>query len=176
MDQKLIRITDRDNVAVAISPVMKGEVVTVANDTFTAFSDIPAGHKIALKEIKKGEKVIKYGYPIGAAKEDIGKGQHVHAFNISTLLSESAAYSYDRSVAEECIREAEVDKLRWKGHVPAINAYVRKDGRIGIRNSLWIVPTVGCVNRIAMKLEAWGNETLGLEDGVHAWTHPFQCR
>ncbi len=175
MDRKLIRITDRDNVAVAISSVMKGEIVTVADDTFTAFSDIPQGHKIALKDIRKGEKVIKYGYPIGAAKEDIAKGQHVHAFNISTLLSESAAYTYDRESAEEFIREAENDKLRWKGHVPAINAYVRADGRIGIRNSLWIVPTVGCVNRIAMKLEAWGNENLGLEDGVHAWTHPFGC-
>ena len=175
MDRKLIRITDRDNVAVAISSIMKGEIVTVSGDTFTAFSDIPQGHKIALCDIKKGEKVIKYGYPIGAAKEDITKGQHVHAFNISTLLSESAAYTYDKATAEEFMREAEADKLRWKGHVPAVNVYVRKDGRVGIRNSLWIVPTVGCVNRIAMKLEAWGNEALGLEDGVHAWTHPFGC-
>ena len=67
MDRKLIRITDRDNVAVAISSIMKGEIVTVSGDTFTAFSDIPQGHKIALCDIKKGEKVIKYGYPIGAA-------------------------------------------------------------------------------------------------------------
>ncbi len=175
MSQKLIRITDRDNVAVAVSPVMKGEVVTVSGDTFTAFSDIPQGHKIALKDLKKGDKVIKYGYPIGGAKEDIHKGQHVHAFNISTLLSESAEYTYDREVAVECLREAEEDKLKWQDHVPAINVYVRKDGRIGIRNSLWIIPTVGCVNRISMKLEDWGNETLGLEDGVHAWTHPFGC-
>ena len=56
MDRKLIRITDRDNVAVAISPVMKGEIVSVGGDTFTSFSDIPQGHKIALSDIKKGEK------------------------------------------------------------------------------------------------------------------------
>ena len=175
MDRKLIRITDRDNVAVAISAVMKGEIVTVSGETFTAFSDIPQGHKIALKDIRKGEKIIKYGYPIGGAKEDISKGQHVHAFNISTLLSENAEYTYDKEAAAEFMMEAEADKLKWKNHVPAINAYVREDGRIGIRNSLWIIPTVGCVNRIAMKLEAWGNENLGLEDGVHAWTHPFGC-
>lgn len=175
MAANLIRINTRDNVAVAISPLMKGDVVTVDGDTFTVFSDIPAGHKVALSDIRKGESVIKYGYPIGAATEDIKKGYHVHAFNIHTLLNENAEYHYDREVAEEAIREAEADKLRWKDHIPTIKAYVRKNGEIGIRNSLWIIPTVGCVNRISMQLEAWGNENLGLEDGVHAYTHPFGC-
>ena len=59
--------------------------------------------------------------------------------------------------------------------VPRINAYERKNGKIGIRNALWIVPTVGCVNQISKKLEQWGNENLDLEDGVHAWIHPFGC-
>ena len=175
MARKLIRINPRDNVAVALEPLFKGDVVTVDGDTFTIFSDIPGGHKVALSDIKKEEKIIKYGYPIGAAKEDIEKGQHVHAFNIHTLLSEDAEYTYDRAQAEEAMREAEVDRARWKDHVPMIKAYKRQDGKIGIRNALWIVPTVGCVNRIAEKLEAWGNETLGIEDGVHAWIHPFGC-
>lgn len=175
MSTNLIRINNRDNVAVAIKPLMKGDVVTVDGDTFTVFSDIPAGHKVALSEIKKDESIIKYGYPIGAAKEDIKKGEHVHAFNIHTLLNEDAEYHYDSKTAEEAIEEAENDKIRWKDHVPTINAYVRKNGDIGIRNSLWIIPTVGCVNRISMQLEAWGNENLGLEDGVHAYTHPFGC-
>ena len=175
MARKLIRINPRDNVAVALEPLFKGDVVTVDGDTFTIFSDIPGGHKVALSDIKKEEKIIKYGYPIGAAKEDIEKGQHVHAFNIHTLLSEDAEYTYDRAQAEEAMREAEVDRARWKDHVPMIKAYKRQNGKIGIRNALWIVPTVGCVNRIAEKLEAWGNETLGIEDGVHAWIHPFGC-
>ena len=175
MGNNLIRINSRDNVAVAIKPLMKGDVVTVGGDTFTVFSDIPAGHKVALSDIKKDESVIKYGYPIGAAKEDIKKGSHIHAFNIHTLLNEDAEYHYDRATAEEAIREAEEDRLRWKDHVPTIKAYVRKDGKIGIRNALWIIPTVGCVNRISMQLESWGNAELGLEDGVHAYTHPFGC-
>ena len=120
MARKLIRINPRDNVAVALEPLFKGDVVTVDGDTFTIFSDIPGGHKVALSDIKKEEKIIKYGYPIGAAKEDIEKGQHVHAFNIHTLLSEDAEYTYDRAQAEEAMREAEVDKARWKDHVPMI--------------------------------------------------------
>ena len=172
---KLIQINERDNVAVAIDSLMKGDVLTIGGETFTVYSDIPGGHKVAIHDIKKGEKVIKYGYPIGEATEDIKKGAHVHAFNIKTLLNENAEYSYDKAVAEESMKEAEEDRKRWENHVPTIMAYKRKGGRIGIRNGLWIVPTVGCVNRIAEKLKEWGNENLGLEDGVHAWTHPFGC-
>ena len=175
MKNNLIRINALDNVAVAIGPLFKGDVVNVADQTFTLLTDIPAGHKVALRDISKDEKIIKYGYPIGKAKADIRKGEHVHAFNIQTLLSEKAEYHYDENAAKECLREAEEDKARWSGHVPTINAYQRKDGKVGIRNGLWIVPTVGCVNRISERLASWGNMTLGLEDGVHAWTHPFGC-
>lgn len=175
METKLIKINFNDNVAVAIQPLFKGDVVTIEGDTFTLLSDIPAGHKVALTDISKDEKIIKYGYPIGAAKEDIKKGQHVHAYNIHTLLSESASYSYDKALADEYLQEFQADKKRWEGHVPMINAYDRGNGKIGIRNGLWIVPTVGCVNGIAKKLEAWGNTELSLEDGVHAWIHPYGC-
>ncbi len=173
--KKLIQINSRDNVAVAIHPLFKGDVESVGDIAFTIYSDIPAGHKVALRDIKKDEKIIKYGYPIGAASEDIMQGQHVHNFNIHTLLSEDAEYTYDKAAAEEAMMEAEQDRAKWTNHVPTINAYRRKNGKIGIRNELWIVPTVGCVNRIAEELEKWGNETLGIEDGVHAWTHPFGC-
>lgn len=175
MENKLIKINPNDNVAVAIQTLFKGDVVTVEGDTFTLVTDIPAGHKVAIKDIGKDESVIKYGYPIGAAKENIKKGQHVHAFNIHTLLSESASYSYDKALADEYLEEFQADKKRWEGHVPMIQAYDRGNGRIGIRNGLWIVPTVGCVNGISKKLEEWGNKELALEDGVHAWTHPFGC-
>ena len=175
MESELIRINGKDNVAVAITALAKGDVVTVGDDTFTIFSDIPRGHKVAIRDISKGERIIKYGYPIGEATEDIGKGRHVHAFNIRTLLNENAEYHYDEAAAAEAVEEAEEDRLRWKDHVPTIMAYKRKNGDIGIRNALWIIPTVGCVNRISMQLEAWGNAALGLEDGVHAYTHPFGC-
>ena len=77
MAKKLIRITDKDNVAVALSPIVKGDVLNIDNLTITATMDITAGHKIALSDIKKGEAVIKYGYPIGYAKDDIPVGSAV---------------------------------------------------------------------------------------------------
>lgn len=172
---KLIKINPNDNVAVAIESLYKGDVVTVGDDTFTLVTDIPAGHKVALRDIDKEESIIKYGYPIGGAKEKIRKGEHVHAFNIHTLLSESASYCYNEKLAHDYMLQFEADKKRWEGHIPVIQAYERQDGRIGIRNGLWIVPTVGCVNGISKKLEEWGNKELGLEDGVHAWTHPYGC-
>lgn len=175
MESRLIRINDLDNVAVAIAPISKGETLEVAGISVTSLSDIPAGHKIALKDLEKDEKVIKYGYPIGAAKENIAKGSHVHAFNIHTCLSETAEYSYDRENALRCIETAKEDKKAWEGKVPMVNVYDRGNGKVGIRNELWIIPSVGCVNRIAMKLEAWAEEALGIEDGVHAFTHPHGC-
>ena len=176
MAKKLIRITDKDNVAVALSPIVKGDVLNIDNLTITSTMDITAGHKISLSNIKKGEAVIKYGYPIGYAKEDIPVGSAVHTFNVKTGLSENAEYSYDEESAKECMAEMDEKKKFYSANrVPTINAYERKNGKIGIRNALWIVPTVGCVNQIAKHLEAWGNENLGLEDGVHAWIHPFGC-
>lgn len=176
MAKKLIRITDKDNVAVALSTIVKGDVINIDGLTITSTMDVTAGHKIALTDIKKGDAVIKYGYPIGYAKEDIAQGSAVHTFNVKTGLSENAEYSYDEETAKECVLEMEEKKKGYTSDkIPRINAYERSNGKIGIRNALWIVPTVGCVNQISKTLEAWGNANLGLEDGVHAWVHPFGC-
>ena len=173
--ERLIRITPRDNVAVAIEPLFKGDVVSVEGRNITLASDLPAGHKMAIEDIRQGEKVIKYGYPIGAATCDIAKGSHVHAFNIRTLLSEDASYTYDEAVAKAYIEEARERELGWKDKVPTIMAYERADGDIGIRDEIWIVPTVGCVNRIGEKLVEWARANLDVKDGIHVWTHPFGC-
>ncbi len=170
---ELIRINSKDNCAVAVRPLTKGDVVTVDDDTFTIFSSIPAGHKVALQDIAKGGRIIKYGYTIGEAAEDIRKGSHIHTFNIRSLFCADSGYSYDRAAAEAAAAEVKRDK--WQGQVPTIMAYRRQDGRIGIRNSLWIIPTVGCVNGVASALAEWGNANLGIADGVHAYTHPFGC-
>ena len=176
MAQKLIRITDRDNVAVALESLPQGSVVEVDGLTFTVGSNVPAGHKVALSDIKEGEGVIKYGYQIGKAKSNIKKGDWVHTFNVKTALSEEAEYTYDEEAAKESILEMEAKKASYASSgIPTIKAYERKNGDVGIRNSIWIVPTVGCVNQISKRLEAWGNENLGVEDGVHAWVHPFGC-
>lgn len=173
--EKLIKINPLDNVAVAISPLSKGDIVTLEDKTFTLLTDLPAGHKLSLSDINEGEKVIKYGYSIGFATRNIEKGEHVHNFNIKTTLSDDASYTYDEKLAKEFIEDEKLLKKKWEGNVPSINAYKRSNGKVGIRNSLWIIPAVGCVNKVGEKLAAWANENLNLEDGCFVWTHPFGC-
>ncbi len=173
----VLKIHPTDSVAVAIESLSKGQVITIGNEAITLVTDVPAGHKVSLVDLQPGDKVIKYGYPIGSAKEFIAKGSHVHAFNTKTLLAESSEYTYDKQAAQQCIRQAELLHKQWEGQVPTIEAYHRADGRIGVRNELWIVPTVGCVNRVAEKLVGWATaEFADLPlDGIHAWTHPYGC-
>lgn len=174
----VLKVHPEDSVAVAIRPLSKGEVVEVAGLQIPVATDIPAGHKFALKALAKGEKVIKYGAPIGYAVTDIACGEHVHAANIKTTLSESAEYVYDKAQSEQFARKAEQRRKEWEGRVPAIKAYRRSNGAIGIRNELWIVPTVGCVNKIAENLVSWAQDNLKkapFYDGIHVWAHPYGC-
>ena len=191
MSKIAIRINSADVVAVALQPLSKGTEVTleamddVPEMTVTLQEDITAGHKFALKDIKKDEPIIKYGYPIGAAKEEIKKGFHVHTHNIHTLLSEKLEYTYKEDAAKSAYENwyKETEKLR--ANVPTVNVYPREDGRVGSRNEIWIVPLVGCVNKISENLAAWANgKFLGGEpgpkvdgglEGVFTWTHPYGC-
>lgn len=173
MAKSAIRINRLDNVAVALRPIGKGEKIDIDGEMLEVLEPIVLGHKIALCDIASGDDVIKYGYPIGHATSDIPRGRHVHTHNLRTGLSESADYRFSEEALERSRRKFEefrknVSELTFRG-------YERKDGRAGIRNALWIVPTVGCVNEISRKLASWADEALGIEDGVHAWTHPFGC-
>ncbi len=114
------------------------------------------GHKYAARAIKKGEDVIKYGFSIGKATSDISKGAHVHSHNLKTALSGLNEYEYKPNFEEKEKLESGI-----------ILAFQRKNGEIGIRNDIWIIPTVGCVNGIAEKLAA--------ETGAFALTHPYGC-
>ena len=159
----ILRIHQKDNVAVALSPISKGET---ADTGITAASDIPAGHKIALRGIAKGEAVIKYGSPIGNAAADINPGDWVHTHNLRTSLSEGASYTYTHEFKE-------------LPDIPAktFSGFLRKDKKAGIRNEIWIIPTVGCVNDVCKQLAGRLNETaesMGL-DGIHTFTHPYGC-
>ena len=115
------------------------------------------GHKYALTDIKTGENIIKYGNPIGHATIDIKKGEHVHTHNIKTNLSGNLEYFYNYK--DYGINQVEADLK--------INAFVRENGDIGIRNEIWIVNTVGCVNKVAEKLSAL--------TGALCFPHPFGC-
>ncbi len=191
MSKVAIRINSADIVAVALQPLTKGTTVTleamdnVPEVTVTLQEDITAGHKFALRDIKKDEPIIKYGYPIGAAKEEIKTGFHVHTHNIHTLLSEKFEYSYNEANAKKTYDDWYKETESLRKNVPTVKVYKRPDGRVGSRNEIWIIPLVGCVNKISETLANWANgkflggepspkEDGGLE-GVFTWTHPYGC-
>jgi len=114
------------------------------------------GHKYAIKDIAKGEKIIKYGFPIGIATEDIPNGEHIHSHNMKTALAGTRKYTYTPDFK---FPEEEKPQI--------IKAYIRKNGDIGTRNDIWIIPTVGCINKAAEKIA-------GLT-GAFAFTHSYGC-
>ncbi len=162
---RLIQIHPSDNVAVALEDLSRGEALTVGGQTLTAAQPVQRGHKIALSSIPAGQAVIKYGCAIGLAKEDISPGQWVHVHNVRTGLSEDGAYTY-------CHRTYDLPQVPYRD----FRGFLRPDGRVGIRNELWIIPTVGCVNNIAQQL-VWENRHLvsGSIDGLYTFPHPFGC-
>lgn len=143
-----IRIHEKDNVAV----------------TLTGTGDIPAGHKLALQAIPAGEYVIKYGQIIGRATRDIAPGEWVHTHNVASHLDETVDYRYDFAAAVPP-RTEEV-----------FFGYKRAKGRAGIRNEIFIIPTVGCVNNVCTRLAAAAQDLItGSLDGIYALTHQFGC-
>ena len=162
---KGIRIHPDDNVAVALEDIRKGETLTLDAVSVTAIEDIARGHKIALREIKEGEPVVKYGNPIGLAKADIPAGAWAHVHNVRTGLSESADYIYDHKV----YAQPNVSPRTFMG-------YRREDGRAAVRNELWIIPTVGCVNSVAARMVQENQHLVkGSIDGLYTFAHPYGC-
>ncbi|MBQ4162967.1 MAG: altronate dehydratase [Parabacteroides sp.] len=167
--KRFLKINEVDNVAVAISDdLKKGEVITFDGRPITLHEDIQSGHKFAIKEIAAGEDVIKYGYPIGHAIHEIKAGEWVHSHNLKTNLNDDLEYAYDHKTYRSCCQRD--DELRVMG-------YLRKNGYMGIRNELWIVPTVGCVNGQAQAIvERIKNECdCSHLDDVRAYTHNYGC-
>ncbi len=164
---ELIRITQNDDVAVALCALSKGRSVPVSGGDFAVelLEDIPMGHKVALRDISAGEAVIKYGFPIGTALSDIHKGAHVHTNNLHSALSGAKEYIYE----PKNVPAAKISEATFMG-------YVRKNAKVGIRNELWIIPTVGCVNDIAEKLERKAKFFVNDHvENVRAFVHPYGC-
>ena len=163
--KRFIQINQADNVGVALAAegLAKGEEAcgVVLPEAITR------GHKFALRPIAKGEPVIKYGYPIGIAKADIATGEWVHSHNLATGLCDDLEYTYSPKAAE----------VKHNSENVTVNGYLRSDGRMGIRNELWIVPTVGCVNGQANAIAAQVRELYGSEgiDDIRAVTHNYGC-
>ena len=178
-EMKYIHIHPADNVAVALEDLSKGEQVAVDGYSVTAAENVARGHKVALVPIAKGEPVIKYGNTIAVATADIPAGAWVHTHNVVTELSENMEYRYDHKVYE-------LPKVAPRTFM----GYRRKDGRAGIRNEIWIIPIVGCVNGIAKQLVEENQHLVGgldhregtetdpayaSVDGLFYYPHPFGC-
>ncbi len=164
--RKTIQVHQEDNVLVAIVPLDMDTLLDDYQPVLTLQQDIPAGHKIALVDIAKGQDVVKYGFSIGQATQDIKRGEHIHSHNLATKLDGSETYHYSNTALQTPIAT----------QIPTFRGYVRKDGRVGIRNELWIVNTVGCVNQTAKRVaDICRRDFADKADEFMAHTHPFGC-
>ena len=162
-----LQINKNDTVVVCLRPINKGEEIKIDNYSIQALRNTPAGHKILLCDTLKNEPIIKYGYPIGHAKEDLKAGEWVNENNLQTNLSGTLEYEYHPAIKSLSIEQ---EDRCFKG-------FVRKNGEVGIRNEIWIVPTVGCVNGIAERLARLLEQETQLKDidAIHAWHHNYGC-
>lgn len=165
--KEFIKINECDNVIIALRDYKKDEVIDLEDEKITLLEDINRGHKIAIKNINKGENIVKYGLPIGYALEDIKIGSWVHTHNTKTNLKDLNTYSYTPKFTD---RKLDLEDIK-------VNVYKRKNGDVGVRNELWIVPTVGCVNGIAQRIkDVFLAEVGELEiDNINVLTHNYGC-
>ena len=212
--QTFIKIHPSDNVIVALQDIPAGTVLNLS-DTFspkieandhissvditpdtqplklTVLSDIPSGHKISLCNILPGEQIIKYGSPIGYAKENISCGEWVHIHNLKTGLGDLLDYTYTpvfRDAATDTLTTAITDSYLSQTyqatvlpnnlfHLPStFMGFKRENGKVGVRNEIWVIPTVGCVNNVAASIARQANQLIkGSVDEVIAFPHPYGC-
>lgn len=170
--KEFLKINPADNVVVAIQPLSAGTTIDVDGQTITLKTDIPAGHKCALKDFAEGENIIKYGFPIGHARHAIALGSYLDHEDIKTNLEGTLDYSD--------IKLKGLKKQDPSGEQLTFQGYVRPDGQVGIRNEVWVIPTVGCVNGIIKqivektKTELGGDSIDGI-DGIFHFPHNYGC-
>lgn len=167
MTEGILLIHSSDNVAIALRRLEAGTALELGVGAVTLAADIPCGHKFARTAIRAGEPIRKFGQPIGTAKEDIPAGGWVHTHNVRTGLEGVLDYAY---MPQAPTALPQVKERTFLG-------YSRPTGDVGIRNEIWIIPTVGCVNEVAQAL-ARNLRAAGLPagiDGVHAFSHPHGC-
>lgn len=164
----ILRINNLDNVAIALKELKSGHKITLNNTHIILQNDIPAGHKIAIKNIKKDEDIIKYSFPIGHATTNITLGEHVHTHNLKTNLGKILDYTYTP------IKKFDLPTIK----NATFNGYQRENGTVGVRNNLWIVPTVNCVTSTVRHLEKIGKNIIkkypNIDDCIGI-THPYGC-
>ena len=162
MSGQAIIIHEDDNVAVALADLCAGETVC----GIELRQDVPTGHKLALEDIACRDDIIKYGFAVGRATQDVLAGEHVHTHKVVTRLGGAETYEYAPAAFERPPNTA----------TATFEGYRRADGRVGTRNEIWIINTVGCVNRVAQRIAAIATKRFaGRIDGAHAFSHQFGC-
>lgn len=166
MTVPIITIHPKDNVAVALQDLKAGSSLNTPKGELNIQSDIPKGHKVALTSITEGESIIKYGQTMGNCIKAVEAGGHVHVHNAKTTLSDDLEYQFSGDNSYEPIQQD-----------LEIQAYARANGEIGIRNEVWIITTVGCVNSTAQKVVELARQQFDLSgiDGIFTFSHPFGC-
>lgn len=164
-----ILLHENDGAAVALRDIRMGETILIEelSKSIKATEDITKGHKFAVKEIAQGDNVLKFGYSIGIATEHIMEGSWIHTHNLKTGLNGLLEYSYEPDVASnQPMRESSF----------YFNGYVRENGEAGIRNEIWIINTVGCINKTCEHLAKMGGSLYGDRiDGIYHFSHPYGC-
>ncbi len=162
---KFLVIHPKDTVAVSLGGIDKGEVLSIGGKDIVALDDIPAGHKMAITDMAEGAQIVKYGFPIGHAKTAVKAGAHVHSHNTASNLGKLLSYEYNPDFSD-VIPEATATFMGYK----------RENGKVGIRNEVWIIPTVGCVNAICKEMENAAQEfKRGSIDAIVSYSHPYGC-
>ena len=158
MQATFLKINPADSVVVCLEPKKKGEVIEIDGQAITVNQDTPAGHKVLIKDVAEGENILKYGYPIGHAMQAMKAGDWVNENNLKTNLSGTLEYTYNP--VNEPLNIARENRT-FKG----------------IRNEVWVVPTVGCVNGIAERLVKQLQKETNCEgiDNIYAWHHNYGC-
>lgn len=160
-----IKIHPKDNVAVALATLTAGSKVLLNGKTLTLQEDIPLGHKFSLIPITTGTPIIKYNSPIGVATQDIDSGCWIHTHNIKTGLGDLLSYTYEPQVCPITPTEERF-----------FQGYRRENGKVGVRNEIWIVPTVGCVNNVATSIERAAQQyKSGTVEEIVAFPNPYGC-
>lgn len=160
-----IKINENDNVAVALELIPADTALNVGGTEVTTVMEIPAGHKFALADLAEGVPVIKYGFSIGNTTAAVKKGEWIHTHNLKTGLGDLLEYSYEPDPIEEKFTED-----------ATFMGYRRKDGRAGVRNEIWIIPTVGCVNNVASRIAELSKGLVRENiEAVCAFPHPYGC-
>ncbi|MDY6028552.1 MAG: UxaA family hydrolase, partial [Prevotella sp.] len=167
MEKTYLKINKADSVVVCLQPMKKGETINIDGISVTLNQDTPAGHKVLINDTAEGQDIVKYGYPIGHAIKNLKAGDWVNEENLKTNLAGTLSYTYQPVDNRLDI----VDEKR------TFMGYQRKNGDVGTRNEIWIVPTVGCVNGIAERLAAQLRKETGEDgiDSVYAWHHNYGC-